>query len=198
MLDWDICCGVLHSSLLVAWLCCCCAGNYWRNPRCQSCHLWQPTHAAFRSLCTNQRTSAGQSRAIVELFSCRQLAQTPQDLMFLPFACSPSILFPLPLQSFVFFSKPSAGSGAWNKCLPSLPASVVNSEQWPPAPFPTPLGVSTPLPMETLPLPLLSPLSRTFCFGLWRKSVAEFSLRVCCCCFRKVFFIFLCFFCFFF
>lgn len=24
MLDWDICCGVLHSSLLVAWLCCCC------------------------------------------------------------------------------------------------------------------------------------------------------------------------------
>lgn len=194
MLDWDICCGVLHSSLLVAWLCCCCccccAGNYWRNPRCQSCHLWQPTHAAFRSLCTNQRTSAGQSRAIVELFSCSQLAQTPQDLMFLPARPHvpplPPILFLLPFQSFVFVAKPSAGSEAWNKCLPSLPASVVNSEQWLPAPLPP--WCLHPLPVETLPL--LSPLSRTFCFGLWRKSVAQFSLRVCCSCFRKVFFIF--------
>lgn len=195
MLDWDICCGVLHSSLLVAWLCCCCcAGNYWRNPRCQSCHLWQPTHAAFRSLCTNQRTSAGQSRAIVELFSCSQLAQTSPDLMLLPFTSPCPTLFSFPFQSFVSFSKPSTGSGAWNKCLPSLPASVVNSERWPPS--------ATPFLLFLIPPPLVSApprpwkpfrslfLSCTFCFGLWRKSVAQFSLRVCCCCFRKVFFIF--------
>lgn len=200
MLDWDICCGVLHSSLLVAWLCCCCyrcAGNYWRNPRCQSCHLWQPTHAAFRSLCTNQRTSAGQSRAIVELFSCSQLAQTSQDLMFLPARPHvpplPPILFLLPFQSFVFVVKPSAGSEAWNKCLPSLPASVVNSEQCPPASAlsPYPLGASTPCrwkPFRCFPLSLVPSVlgsgvnpSHSFLYAFVVLVFVRFPLFFLCC-----------------
>lgn len=171
MPDWDICCGVLHSSLLVAWLCCCCcACNYWRNPRCQSCHLWQPTHAAFRSLCTNQRTSAGQSRAIVELFSCSQLAQTSPDLMLLPFT-SPLLPLYLPLPHLLLLPIPvicfllEAFNRLWGlKQMSSVFASF-RCEQWTVAPswyplslisYSSPLGVCTlpPPSMETLPFSL--------------------------------------------
>lgn len=163
MPDWDICCGVLHSSLLVAWLCCCCcACNYWRNPRCQSCHLWQPTHAAFRSLCTNQRTSAGQSRAIVELFSCSQLAQTSPDLMLLPFT-SPLLPLYLPLPHLLLLPIPvicfllEAFNRLWGlKQMSSVFASF-RCEQWTVAPscyplslisYSSPLGVCSPRPWK--------------------------------------------------
>lgn len=193
MLDWDICCGVLHSSLLVAWLCYRCAGNYWRNPRCQSCHLWQPTHAAFRSLCTNQRTSAGQSRAIVELFSCSQLPQTPQDLMFFP------LCMPFPLSCFSSHSnhlfsswslQPGLGLETNVFRLCQLPLWTVNSDPLPLPSLPTPLVPPPPAGGNPSVAVAFPSLSRTFCFGLWRKSVAQFSLRVCCSCFRKVSFIF--------
>lgn len=200
MLDWDICCGVLHSSLLVAWLCCCCccccAGNYWRNPRCQSCHLWQPTHAAFRSLCTNQRTSVGPKSGYsrtVELQPAGTDAARPHVPPRKTSCSSPSpypVSPPIPIICF----RREAFSRVWGlKQMSSVFASF-RCEQWTVSPCLCPLSLPPwclhPLPVETLPLPLLSPLSRTFCFGLWRKSVAQFSLRVCCSCFRKVFFIF--------